>query len=68
MQVRLHFGPKEQALVVGSSGVYQPHMVVPSGRLQVHVGGGQPDFYAGSVMGVVHIESARNLTRAYACA
>ena len=48
MVVSLSIAPKEQALVVGSTGVYQPNLVVPKGVVEVHVGGGQPDFYAGS--------------------
>ena len=72
--VSLSFGPKEQALVLdgASSGrgssVYQPHMVVPAGAVEVHVGGGQPDFFEGAVMKTVTIQRTVNLTRSYTCA
>jgi beta-glucosidase len=65
--VDLSFGPKEQALVIGDAGVYHPIMVVPAGTLEVHVGGGQPDFYSGSLMSTVQISKAANLTRLYEC-
>ena len=65
--VTLSFGPKEQALVVGNSGVYHPIMVVPAGTLEVHVGGGQPDFYPGSLMATIAVPKSANLTRSYEC-
>ena len=66
--VSLTIAPKEQALVVGSTGVYQPNLIVPKGIVEVHVGGGQPDFYAGSVMTTVEIVKDGKLTRSYECA
>ena len=54
--------------MTGNAGVYHPHMVVPKGTVEVYVGGGQPAFYAGSVMGTVEITEERRLTRSYACA
>ena len=65
--VRLSFGPKEQALVVGNTGVYHPRIVVPAGTLELHVGGGQPDFYSGSLMATIQISQTANLTRSYEC-
>ena len=65
--VNLSFGPKEQALVIGDTGLYHPNMVVPAGILEIHVGGGQPDFYSGSLMSTVQIPEAANLTRHYEC-
>ena len=41
--------------MTGNAGVYHPHMVVPKGTVEVYVGGGQPAFYAGSVMATVEI-------------
>ena len=66
--VPLSFSPKEQALVVGDTGVYQPRMVVPAGRVEVHAGGGQPDFYSGSVMAAFEVSAQAQLNRAYVCA
>ena len=65
--VQLSFGPKEQALVIGNTGVYHPSIVVPAGTLEVHVGGGQPDFTTGVLRGKVTVKDSGALTTHYTC-
>jgi hypothetical protein len=61
--------PKEQSLVdaAASTGVYQPAIVVEQGVIQVFVGGGQPDYYAGSLSKNLTVSHGARLSRSYEC-
>jgi hypothetical protein len=50
-----------------STGVYQPAIVVEQGVIQVFVGGGQPDYYAGSLSKNLTVSHGARLSRSYEC-
>ena len=63
----LTFAAKQQVVVASSTGLYQPELVVEAGTIEVHVGGGQPDFYSGSLMRQLTVSRPGKLNRAYQC-
>ena len=46
---------------------YQPRIAVPKGVVEVRVGGGQPDYYAGSLMQRLLVTTDRELSRSFEC-
>ena len=86
MNARVHLAPGEQQTVPlrvapkylavvrdeGRDNFWSPNIVVESGEITLHAGGGQPDFAAGSAGATlstsVRVEAEANLTTQYRCA
>lgn len=50
-----------------AAGLYNPDIVVEAGQIEVHVGGGQPDYFSGSLMKPLTITRPGKLNRAFEC-
>lgn len=54
-RVTLLVRPQYRAVVPATATMWDPQVAVEAGNVQVSVGGGQPDYYAGTLKAVVNV-------------